>query len=283
MSILIAESGSTKTDWSWSEKESFQSIGFNPMLLTEIQIINDLSNTILPFLNKKDFKFDELYFYGAGCAKGEAQAKMEKALYAVLGHRVNKIYVQSDIWAAIRATCREQSGYCCILGTGSNSCFYDAHLDAITEQVPSLGYILGDEGAGFSLGKALIKAYLYKKLPVDLVLSLEREYGIVKENNFLFDIYNQTKPNQYLAQFSRFLALHKEHSFVQYIVKKEITLFVEDILLNYTHIHKYPIHFVGSIAFHWQEILIEICKQNNLNIGRIYAAPLEALWSYHQH
>lgn len=282
MPILIAESGATKTDWSWEEGSAFQSTGLNPVLLTEAQIIMDLTNTILPLINEKNLIFEELYFYGAGCSQGEAQNKMTIALRKVLGHRVKKIIVQSDIWAAIRATCQNESGFCCILGTGSNSCFYDAQKDAITEQMPSLGYMLGDEGAGYALGKALIKTYLYRKLPQDLVFSLEREYGMVKESHFISEIYHQAKPNKYIASFARFLFMHRHHKFVQDLVKKELSIFVEDILLQYAQIQAYPIHFVGSIAYYWQDILKQIGKQYHLQFGKIYAAPLDALWLYHK-
>ena len=281
--ILIAESGSTKTNWSWHPDSVFSSLGLNPMVLSEAEIGEELLATVAPILAQNELSFDVLYFYGAGCAKGEAQIKMQKVLQRYLGNRVERIVVESDIWAAIRATCQNESGFTCILGTGSNSCFYDAKTDAITAQVMSLGYILGDEGSGFALGKALLKAYLYNTLPIELKIALEQAYPMVLDANFLFEIFAQTRPNRYVASFAHFYAQEAKHPFIQKLVTKELRIFIEDILLLYKDIKLYPIHFIGSIAYYWKDILLSLGTEYELHFDKIYNDPLKALWAYHQH
>jgi glucosamine kinase len=282
MRRLVADSGSTKTDWQWAEEQKVSTIGLNPMILSQDDMLTSLQKELIPKLESQNAYFDELYFYGAGCAGDEALQKMEQTLARALQKFVQKIYVFSDIWAAIRATCGASSGFCAILGTGSNSCLYDADTDSISAQIPALGYLLGDEGGGYTLGRAVLQAFFYRQMPDNLARQFVQAFPQVSQSDFLAQIYASLRPNQAIAQFARFLADHAQDEFAQSLVRHNFDQFFQHRLLAYPQIHQLPLHFVGSIAAVWAQELRQVAHKYKINIGNIIASPFPNLWSYHQ-
>lgn len=282
MRKLVADSGSSKTDWHWAADQKISTIGLNPMVMSKNDMIAELQNTLIPSLKSQNMHFDVLYFYGAGCASGEAQQKMQDTLELVLADFVSKIYVFSDIWAAIRATCGTSSGFCAILGTGSNSCLYDADTDSISAQIPAMGYLLGDEGGGYTLGRELLQAFFYRQMPQNLADAFAHDFPQINQPNFLAQIYGSPRPNQAIAQFAQFLAAHAQNDFVQQLVRRNFDQFFQNRLLAYPQIQQLPLHFIGSIAAVWSHQLQQTAQQYQINIGNIIASPFPNLWFHHQ-
>jgi N-acetylglucosamine kinase-like BadF-type ATPase len=280
-SLLIADSGSTKTAWRWAADAGIYSNGLNPMLLSSTAIVAELQSQLLPTLEAEKLANFTLYFYGAGCGSGESAQKMQAALAEALPTSSDKIHVFSDIYAAIYATCGLDSGVCTILGTGSNTCIYDGESQKITAQIPALGYLLGDEGSGVALGRALLQAYFYEQLPKEMRQELTEIYPVLARADFLAQLYSAPRPNQFLAQFARCLPQFKAVPAVQDLVRHCFEQFFRLRLLPYQR-RDLAQHFIGSVAFAWQEILAEICAENQLQIGRVLASPFPQLWEFHQ-
>lgn len=280
-SLLIADSGSTKTAWRWAADVGVATDGLNPMTLSSAAIVATIRKQLLPTLAAEKLADFRLYFYGAGCGGGESAQKMKLALAEVLPTASDKIHVFSDIYAAIYATCGLSAGVCSILGTGSNSCIYDAKSQKIAAQIPALGYLLGDEGSGVALGRALLQAYFYEQLPKEMAEELRRIYPILLEPDFLAQLYAAARPNQFLAQFARCLPEFKSLPVVQNIVRQCLSAFFQLRLLPYKS-GELACHFVGSIAFAWRDILAELCHAYQLPLGRVMASPFPQLWDFHQ-
>ncbi|MGB0887132.1 MAG: ATPase [Vicingaceae bacterium] len=275
--ILIAESGSTKTDWrllcSDGEVKSFHTIGFNPYYIGKDKIFEELSKSELV-----DFKTSvkQVYFYGAGCSSSENCQIVSNALATFFIQ--SKIEVSSDMLAAARATCGNEKGIVAILGTGSNSCLYNGK--EIIENVSSLGYILGDYGSGADIGKQLITAFLENELPQELHEAFDNEYGFSAQN-IINSIYKEALPNRFLASFNLFVAKHIEHSYCQNIVKNRINLFIEKNILKYSDYQIINLCYVGSIAAVYETIIRAEASKRNIKIGKIIKAPIDELVTYH--
>jgi hypothetical protein len=279
--LLIADSGSTKTAWRWAADVGVVTDGLNPMTLSSAAIVATIREQLLPTLAAEELADFTLYFYGAGCGGGESAQKMQSALAEVLPTAGEKIHVFSDIYAAIYATCGLESGVCSILGTGSNSCVYDGRSQKVSTQIPALGYLLGDEGSGVAIGRALLQAYFYAQLPNEMEEKLRRIYPVLARPDFLAQLYAAARPNQFLAQFARCLPEFKSLPVVQNIVRQCFESFFQLRLLPYKS-SGLACHFVGSIAFAWQDILAELCHANQLPLGQVIASPFPQLWDFHQ-
>lgn len=274
--ILIADSGSTKTDWCVIERGRsllrFQTRGMNPFFQTEEEMGKEIESGLLPAL--KDLTPSAVYFYGAGCAFPEKNEMIRRAINRYLPVSVE---VGSDLLAAARALCGREPGIACILGTGSNSCQYDGKK--IVKKVPPLGFMLGDEGAGSVLGRLLVSDVLKNQLPPALCQAFFEEYRLTQDV-VLEKVYRQPFPNRFLASLSPFLLKHIEEPSIWQLVCKSFTDFFTRNVMQYEYL-KYPVHFVGSIAWYYQAQLKVVARRLDLEIGVIKQSPLPGLISYH--
>lgn len=277
--ILIADGGSTKTDWRLMSRQSeviksIQTIGFNPYLSTSAEIEEILWKELDPFIGNRDV--DQVFYYGAGCS---TISKNE-----IVGNAINKLFPQSeihifhDLLGAARALCGEKEGIACILGTGSNSCLYDGNQ--IVQNVPSLGYFFGDEGSGAALGKMLIKQYLHNKLPSGLMIDFNARYVLSLEN-ILDAVYNQPKPSRFLASFSEFFFEHQDHPYIQNLIFENFTDFFRYFVLPYPGFSALPVNCCGSIAFHYKSLLNNAAGKLGITINSVIKSPIEGLVYYH--
>ena len=275
--LLLADSGSSKTAWALLDIKQkkvvvkCETIGLNPLHHGENEILATIKQESQ--LTKYADKITHLEYFGAGCSSSERCEQMKNVLQR---HFVGaKIVVKSDLWAAVIATCGKQKGVVCILGTGSNACYFDGKK--ITQHTPALGYILGDEGSGSHLGKQLLTKYFYKQMPPDLRLLFEKKYKLHKEN--VFDaIYRGDNPKKYLAGFTHFIGENKKHIYIKSLIINSFTYFLEFHIKHYLHKDtSLSIHFVGSIAHHFRNILVETVKSKEWQVGKVLKQPLDGL------
>ncbi len=277
---LIAESGSTKCDWMLVDQQGnyvdlYKTMGYNPFFHSTDFINNDISSH-KDLMHIAD-KVERIYFYGAGCENGNLNSVVKKALELTFINA--KVFVEHDMKAAAYSTYDGTACITCIIGTGSNSCYFDG--ETIYEEVPALAYILGDEASGSYLGKKLIAAYLYKKLPKEIQYDFDKEFGLTKE--MIFDrVYHQPHANVYLASFTRFVGRHKEDPFIKSFIMQGLREFMEYHVCCYDNYKNLPVHFVGSVAFHFQEELLLVAKEFDVTIGKIIKEPIMSLLEYHK-
>jgi len=275
--ILIADSGSTKTDWrlvkETDEILSFHTIGFNPYFITAEGIFDELTNSELSTV-KGEIAY--VFFYGAGCSSVENNKILHQALARFFNHA--KIEVNHDMLAAARALCKNEKGMAAIMGTGTNSCLYDG--EKIIENVPALGFILGDYGSGADIGKTFIQAYLEGELPEEIHVDFIHQYNL-SANEILETIYKKPLPNRFLAGFNLFIFPHLEHPFIQKMIVDRIDLFFKKNIYKYTDYQSYKLNLVGTIAFVYQEVLKEVAQRYQVGIGKIIKQPIDELVNYH--
>lgn len=279
--MLIADAGSTKTDWVLLDKEGLEcrrliTAGINAAIMSDPIIFEILENVGSDISDKS--KIDCVYFYGAGCATQEIKDRIESLLKTVLPS-ASKIEVESDMLGAARALLGDSPGIACILGTGSNSCKYDGK--EIVQSVPSLGFILGDEAGGAALGKQLLTSAFKGLMPEPLKESLfERynlDYGTVIEN-----VYRGSAPSAYLASFVPFILENIDRQFIRDLVDKEFNRFFVNNILRYEGLCELPVAFAGGVAYHFKEFIKSKLDCLVLNEGKIIERPLEALIDYHR-
>lgn len=274
--ILVADSGSSKTDWmgySPDEKINFSTQGINPYFLNAHDIFK-------LFSKKKEIaayadKVKEIYFFGAGCSSPDKIEVISNGISSFF----TKAYVsvEHDLIGSAYATCGDKKGLTCILGTGSNISYYDGK--EVHNGAHGLGYALGDEGSGTYFGRKLITNYLYHKMPSDLAVEFAETYQIDKES-VITNVYQKPAPNIYLASISRFMAAHHDHPFIINILREGFQEFVDSNIKDYPNYKSLDTHFVGSIAFYYQNILREVCLENQVKIGKIYQKPIEGIYNY---
>ena len=274
--ILIADSGTTKTEWCRIDvtgtTEKMITSGINPFYQESENIASILRSEF-----SVPQQLDAVYFYGTGCINEEKQNVVKAGLSQVLD--AEKYFLGSDLLGAAYSLCQDQPGIACILGTGSNSCYYNGV--EIVANVSPLGFILGDEGSGGVLGKKLVSDVLKKQLPQPLIddffATYQTTYAEILEN-----VYKKPFPSRYLANFTKFLSKHIGEPEIQNLVINGFNDFVTRNLLQYPDIEKLPIHFTGSIAFHFEAQLRKVIEVQNLKLGRIERAPMEGLIQYHK-
>lgn len=277
--ILVADSGSSKTDWisslstSTDKKLEFTTGGMNPFFVTEKEIIKTLQNTTGVQGLAKDI--DEVYFFGAGCSSPDRREVISNALSQVFRNAF--INVESDIVGSAYATCGNNKGITCILGTGSNITFYNGR--EVINGKHGLGYILGDEGSGTYFGKDLITSYLYNYMPQDLQKQFDKSYDVSKET-IIQNVYQKPFPNFYLASFAKFMGPNKEHPFIIDLLHRGFVEFIKTNIQSYPDYKDYNCHFVGSIAYHFQDILRNACSEYNVTVGKILKRPIDELFDY---
>ena len=274
--ILIADSGSTKTDWCVVENGEFilrfKTRGMNPFFQTEEEIGKEIEAGLLPSL--KDFEPSAIYFYGAGCAFPEKNNMIRRAVNRYLSVPVE---VGSDLLAAARALCGDQPGIACIMGTGSNSCYYDGR--EIVKNVSPLGFILGDEGSGAVLGKLLIGDVLKDQLSPALKDQFLTQYELTPA--LIMDkVYRQPFPNRFLAGFSPFIREHLDEPAIWELFTRAFLAFFTRNVKQYDYF-ELPVHLVGSVAWYYQDILKEIAFDLGIRLGTIARSPMEGLIAYH--
>lgn len=280
--ILIADSGSTKTDWvsinvhpGDRQRQSVQSAGINPFYQTTGEIIPMLQSQVLPGV---DSNIEEIHFYGAGCADEKSGMPVTNALKHCFPS-AKVVEVASDMLGAARGLCGHEPGLACILGTGANNAFFDG--SRITHSIGSLGFWLGDEGSGSYLGKTLIVHYLQNELPEDLHATFVKQYPGLDRLTVLDHAYKKPYPNRYFASYSKFIAENRTHTFMQTLLANAFGLFVKKYVLKHLNAEQYPVHFTGSIAYYYQDILRAVLENNGLQSGKILKSPLEGLIGYH--
>ena len=276
--ILIADSGSTNTNWriidAQGNVEQAQTKGFNPYFQSSEEIQAELQESLKP---QVETKVKEIHFYGAGCNNEAKNMVVETALTGVFGNVM--VFVNSDLLAVARGLCGRKPGIACILGTGSNSCYYDG--DKIVHHIPPWGTWLGDEGSGSVMGRKLVIYFLNKELPDLLMSSFEKRYPDLKET-ILDHVYRQPYPNRYLGQFSKFLFDHMKDPFIYQLVYGSFQEFLKRKVLKYPDAQKCPIHFSGSIAFYFNTILRQAAGDLDLHIKNITENPIAGLTLYHK-
>lgn len=276
--ILIADSGSTKCDWKLMDGErevgAISTMGFNPFFHSEAII----STTVRAqgMLYKYADKVTELYIYSAGCSSPDLNKVVENALRSVF--RNAKIHVDHDVLGAALAACQGEPGIACILGTGSNSCFYDG--SGIYEEIPSLAYILGDEGSGSWYGKQLLRDYLYKE-PIPEGLRQELVDQGYTKNAILENIYMQPHANVYLASFMKTISKYRETDYVQQMIHDGMRAFLLRHVCCFKNHKEVTTNFVGSIAYYFRDILEDEAKKLGITIGNVVKKPIDGLVEYH--
>ena len=277
--ILIADSGSTKTDWRILDKGivigQTQTIGFSPYYQDADSIAKELNTNLLPHC---EGKIEQVFYYGTGITNDEKAGVLKEAILKVFPEATH-VDAQSDVLGAARAACGHTAGIGCILGTGSNSCYFDGNK--ITFQVPPLGFWLGDEGSGGHLGKSLLLAYLHKEMPLEIREAFEEKYGIMDRLMVLDNAYHKPFPNRYFASFSKFLHANLTNQFCYELVSDCFNQFFEKYILKYPMCYEVPLNIVGSVGFYYKDILSKVADKKQLNIENILAAPIDGLIKYH--
>jgi glucosamine kinase len=277
--ILIADSGSTKTDWLFARDGKsvfqFQSGGINPFYQTKEEIALLLQKDVLHQLTDG---VEKVFFYGAGCADEKTSRPAYDALSMEIPG-VRQVEVASDMLGAARGLCGRQPGIACILGTGANNALYDG--ENIITSIGSLGFWLGDEGSGSYLGKTLLVTFLQNDLPADLHAIFASTYPEINRLSVLEQVYRKPFPNRYFATFSVFIAANIGHPTIHELVQDAFDLFVKKYIKKHKDAHQYPVHFTGSIAFYYQEILKDALAKWGLREGVILKSPLIGLVDYH--
>jgi glucosamine kinase len=277
---LIADSGSTKTDWrlvgGGTVPAGIHTDGINPYYQTTEQITHVLQAQLLPALNETPVS--DVFFYGAGCSGPAVNGLVADALRAVLPG-VQTVDVNSDMLGAARAAAGREPGIVCILGTGSNACCYDGNQ--ITRGIQSLGFWLGDEGSGGYLGKTLVRDFFQERLPADLRDAFQQRYALDRPT-LLENAYQKPYPNRYFASFTPFLAENIAHPHVVGLVRDAFSLFLTTYVQRFPEASVWPVHFVGSVAHYFAGPLQQAVLQSGLTMGRILKAPAERLVEFHK-
>lgn len=280
--ILIADGGSTKIEWCLLVNHTiikrFVTQGLNPVMLTKEEITArleiDLTGELLPWRDE----LRTVYFYGAGCLPGEVSDMMREAMRPIMGTRPS-IDINNDLLSAARALCGNKPGIACILGTGSNSCYYDG--EKIIDNISPLGFILGDEGSGAVLGRQLICDVLKHQLPSYICEEFLSQYKL-DTHKIIRRVYRDPSPNRFLASLSPFLHEHLDIPEIHGLVKHQFDLFFKRNVSNYRKYNDCSVNFVGSVAYFYQDILREAADEAGYVISKIIRSPMDGLIEYHR-
>jgi len=274
---LIADSGATKCEWcllQGGKRKKILTQGISPYFLQGQQIVGLLQKELLPRL--KNAVPDEVHYYGTGLGNASNVKMLKAALKKVFPGAA--IDANTDLLGAARALCCNEKGVACILGTGSNSCYYNGKK--IIKNSPGLGYVLGDEGSGAYLGKKVVQYYLYNTFDDDLRARFDAKYT-ASAHEILEHVYKEPQPNRYLASFTNFLAENRGHFMIENIIEDGLNDFFYYHLYKYRESWLYPIHFTGSVAYGFRDVLQELCNTYELELGRVLKQPMDGLIEYH--
>lgn len=276
--ILIADSGGSKIDWRLISKDGTisqaNSPGFNPYYQPVDDLRVSVRDAIVPKVN---CDVEQIFFYGAGVSSEKNQLIVKTALLEFFPGA--EVEIGWDLLAAARALCGREPGIACIMGTGSNSCLYDG--ENIIDNVANLGWILADEGSGANLGKTLLVDYLRKKLPEDLAASFAERYPYTREQ-FLEKIYQQERPSAFLGTFTKYIYHHLNHPYCYKLVYNGFSEFFENNVMKYENYQNLKVHFTGSVAFYFSNILRQVANDKGITVKNILEGPIAGLTLYHQ-
>ncbi|MEO1055145.1 MAG: N-acetylglucosamine kinase [Bacteroidota bacterium] len=276
--ILIADSGASKTDWRIIDRDGqisqAKTQGFNPYLQQAEEISTEIGDALLPQI-KTDI--DWIYYYGAGCSSEQNINKIKQVLKMYFPDA--EIAVHHDLLAAARALCGSDTGIACILGTGANSCLYNG--EEIVDNVPALGYALGDEGSGAYIGKRLLSDYLRRDMPAGVGERLEKRFNLTKDD-VLEKVYHQPAPSRYLASFAKFVFQNLKEPYLYRLVYDSMSSFFEKNVVKYEGHDQHLVHFTGGIAFYFGNILRQVANDKGIAVRNILESPIAGLTLYHQ-
>jgi len=278
--ILIADGGSTKADWialNTNKEEVFRvrTLGLNPAIVPQEELSSRIVN-MFQLMHIKE-EVTEIHFYGAGCGTPKPIEILKSILESIFVNA--KVFIAEDMLAAVYAASGKEPALVCILGTGSNSCYYNG--EQMEMMTASLGYILMDEASGNYFGKKLIVDYFYHKMPKKIADKFRNEFDLdidhIKKN-----LYRAPNPNMYLATFAKFMFEFKEEKYIKKIIKKGFQEFFKYRILPYNKTAETPIYFIGSIAYYFRDILEKVAQKNNLVITDVIQRPIDNLLTYHK-
>ncbi|MFC6225955.1 N-acetylglucosamine kinase [Hymenobacter artigasi] len=277
--ILIADGGSTKCSWCQLDdahnRVYFNTEGYNPDFMDTAAIVASLNQHLPSTLPREEVT--DVHFYGAGVSSAQKAEVIAAALRQVFPKA--KAHVTEDLLAAARALLGHKPGFAAILGTGTNSCLYDG--EKITYNVDSLGYFLGDEGSGSYFGKRLLRDYLRGLLPDGLQEIFKETYSLGSRNDILDRLYNQPLPNRYLANFAKFAYDHNNVSYCREIVLEGFETFFQNLVLHYPRFQEYTFNCVGSVGYNFRDVLTQVAKTHDMEVGKIIRSPIDDLVAYH--
>ncbi len=277
--IIIADSGGSKTDWRLISKDGSigqaSAPGFNPYYQPIEDLKRNVQEIILPKVN--DRTVSKIFFYGAGVSSVKNQLTIKSAFLEFFPEA--HIEIGWDLLAAARALCGREPGIACIMGTGSNSCLYDG--ENIVDNVANLGWILADEGSGANIGRKFLVDYLRKKFPPRLAEQFHQRFPLSREE-FLEKVYQQEKPSAFLASFAKFIFQHLKEPYCYKLVYDSFAEFYENNVMQYENYQNLKVHFTGSIAFYFSDILRQVANDKGITVKNILEGPIAGLTLYHQ-
>lgn len=279
--LLIADSGSTKTDWSLinpngTDQKIFHTIGYNPYFIDTEAIYYSLSENLLKDMDAN--VVTEVYFYGAGCSTPEKKDIVRKALLRSFP-KANVLFVGHDLLATARALLGKEKGFAAILGTGCNTCLYDG--DDVSMNIDSLGYLLGDEGSGSFIGKKIVRDFMRGRLEPELAARFKERFQIQDNEQIFHTLYTTQFPNRYLASFCKFADEYVTHPYIRNKVRDSFRDFFKNLVSKYPDYKEYKFNCVGSVGFVFKDILEEVALSYDMHIGRVIKSPLEDLVQFH--
>ncbi len=277
--IIIADSGSTKTDWSVVKNNrvlhTVLTPGLNPYFVTTKDVVNVLKTSLIPEIANDTV--ENIFFYGSGCSTPDKKAVIDDALRASFPGA--KTEIEHDIMGAARALFQNKPGIACILGTGSNSCLYDGKH--IKERNFSAGYIFGDEGSGATIGKIFMTEYLKGRPPKDVIKAFDETCGLTKEQ-ILNSVYKEANPNRFLASFTRFLKEHINNHWVHKLLESCFDDFFMEQVSRYTGYKTVPLGCIGSVGYHFSDLIRHIAQKHGVKTGPFEISPMQGLLTFHR-
>ena len=276
--MLIADSGASKTDWRIIDREGkieqAQTIGFNPYYQPIEQFDQEVREVLIPQIKQP---IDKIFYYGTGCSSDKNRKLIRNVLEIFFPQA--HIEIWHDLLAAARALCGTEEGIACILGTGSNSCYYDGFK--IVDNVTSLGYLLGDEGSGAYFGKRILADYVRKELPENLWDQFKKRFPFDRDE-ILDRVYTQEMPSRFLGSFSHFIFQHLKEPYCYKLVYDGFEQFFEKNVMKYNGYEKLKVHFTGSVAFYFSDILRQVANDKGIIVKNILESPIAGLTLYHK-
>jgi len=278
VNILIADSGATKCEWCLlhdGKQKKLDTQGISPYFLDEAGIVRVIESELKPSIAR--WQVDAVYYYGTGCKDPDNRKLVQRAIRRVFSGA--DVHVTHDLMGAALSVCGDGKGIACILGTGSNSCYFDGKK--IAKNSPGLGFVLGDEGSGAYLGKKVLQYYLYNTFDEDLRYKFDAKYA-TNTSEILESVYKRPLPNRYLASFTLFLVENRGHYMVENIIEDGLNDFFFQHLCKYRESWKLPIHFVGGVAYGFRDVIRELCGTYEFELGTILKKPMDGLVKYHR-
>ncbi|MBT1698682.1 N-acetylglucosamine kinase [Fulvivirgaceae bacterium PWU4] len=277
--ILIADSGGSKTDWRLIQKDGSigqaSAPGFNPYYQPIEDLKKNVQEILLPKINADPVQ--KIFFYGAGVSSVKNQLTIKSAFLEFFPEA--QIEIGWDLLAAARALCGHEPGIACIMGTGSNSCLYDG--EKIIGNVANLGWILADEGSGANIGRKFLVDYLRKVMPEKLADQFHVRFPLSREE-FLEKVYQQEKPSAFLASFAKFIFQHLDDPYCYKLIYDSFAEFYENNVMKYDNYQNLKVHFTGSIAFYFSDILRQVANDKGITVKNILEGPIAGLTLFHQ-